>query len=147
MSKNEKIAVVRVRGIRNMDPKLKVAFDYLRLHKPNHCILLNVTAQNAGALNKIKDYVTFGSINEETLMKLLHKRGEKGGKKLSEIKKEDEIKNIATEIFNGKKLSDYADPVFRLHAPRGGYKDIKRSYPTGDLGKRDDINELLKRMM
>ncbi|MFA4946569.1 MAG: uL30 family ribosomal protein [Candidatus Micrarchaeia archaeon] len=34
-----------------------------------------------------------------------------------------------------------------LHPPVGGWKgSIKRSYPEGALGKRKDINELIKRM-
>ena len=148
MEKTQKIAVVRIRGIRSMEPKIKVALEYLRLHRPNHCVLINVTPQTMGAVKKVKDYVTYGNINEETLLKVLNKRGEKGGKLLRDSMPQDEIKKAAKEILKGKNLSDYADPVFRLHPPRGGYKDIKRAHPIGDLGKRgEEINELLKRMM
>ena len=35
----------------------------------------------------------------------------------------------------------------RLHPPRKGYKTIKKPAPEGDLGKREDMNLLLKRMM
>ena len=141
---SEKLAVIRIRGIRSMDPKIKATLDYLRLHKPSHCVIINAD-QSTGAIVKIKDYVAYGSINEETLAKLLNKRGEKGGKLLRELKAD--TKKIAKDIIGGKSLSEFADPVFRLHPPRGGYKNIKKSYPIGDLGKRDDINELLVRMM
>ncbi|HNR25150.1 MAG TPA: 50S ribosomal protein L30, partial [Methanobacteriaceae archaeon] len=40
-------------------------------------------------------------------------------------------------------------PVFRLHPPRKGYKDIKKAFNEGGtLGYRgEDINHLLKRMV
>ena len=146
--KTEKIAVVRVRGIRNMEPKIKFALGYVRLHRPNHCVLLNGTPHTIGTLKIIKDYVTFGNIDEETLVKLLYKRGEKGGKLLRETMKEEQIKKVAKEIIEANKpLGNYVDVVFRLHPPRKGYKNIKKHYPYGDLGKRDNMNELIKRMI
>jgi len=145
MSKTEKIAVIRIRGVRNMEPKIKIALEYLRLSRPHHCVILSATPQTIGAIKKVTDYVAYGSVDEETLSKLLLKRGEKGGKLLRELK--PDVKKIVKEVLDGKKLSEYVDPVFRLHPPRGGYKDIKTHYPYGDLGKRDDINDLLKRMM
>ena len=145
VSKTEKIAVIRIRGIRSMEPKIKIALEYLRLHRPHHCVILNASPQTMGAINKVRDYVAYGAVDEQTLSKLLLKRGEKGGKLLRELK--TDVKKIVKEFLDGKKLSDFIDPVFRLHPPRGGYKDIKIHYPYGDLGKRDDINNLLKRMM
>ncbi len=140
MSKTEKIAVIRVRGIRSMDPKIKLALEYLKLHKPNHCVVLDATPQNLGAIKKIRDYVTYGAIDEQTFEKLLYKRGEKGGKLLRNTGAD--IKKVAKEVSDEK-----VDPVFRLHPPRSGYKDIKNHYPRGDLGKRDNINELIRRMI
>lgn len=142
-----KLAVVRVRGSRNLDPRIKVVLQHLQLHKANHCVIVDNTVSYTGSLQMVKDYVTYGPITESTLLKLLNKRGEKGSKKLRELKKEDEIKKIAHEIFTAKPVKEFVDPVFRLHAPRGGHKDIKVPYPRGALGKRETLDTLLTKMM
>ncbi len=143
-----KIAVVRVRGIRKINPKIRKTLELLRLNRPNHCVVLAGSKPDMGMLKVVKDYVAFGEIDEETLFRLIYKRGMKGSKKLKELMEKDRIKEAAKGIFGGKtKVSDVSDPVFMLHPPRKGYKDIKRAYPRGDLGKRDDMNSLLRRMM
>ncbi len=142
-----KIAIVRVRGIRNVTPKIKKTMELLRLNKPNHCVLVDDTPQNKGMLNVVKDYVTFGPVSEETVYGLLLKRGTKGASLLRKVAKEADIKKAAGEISSGKKVADYADPVFRLPPPSKGYRNIRRSYPQGDLGKREEMDTLLRRMI
>ena len=142
-----KIAIVRVRGIRNMDPKIKKTMQLLRLNKPNHCVLINDSPQNKGMLNVVKDYVTFGPVSEDTVYRLLLKRGTKGAALLRNLAKDADIKKAASEVASGKKVADYADPVFRLPPPSKGYKDIRRSYPQGDLGKREELDTLLRKMV
>ncbi len=141
------IAIVRVRGVRSMKPRIKRTLELLKLQKPNHCVVYSATPQLLGMVNIAKDYIAFGEISEEFLAALLAKRGEKGSKMLSELMKEAEFKNAAKEIFGGKKVSEFADPVFRLHPPRGGYKNIKVIFPQGGLGKRTDMDTFVKRMM
>ena len=58
----------------------------------------------------------------------------------------DELKKVAKDIFEGAPMKKYMDPVFRLHPPRKGLKNIKKAYPMGALGKRDDMDEFIKRM-
>jgi len=143
-----KIAVVCIRGIRKIKPKIKKTLELLRLNRPNHCVVLEGSKQNIGMLGVVKDYVTFGEIDEETLFRLLYKRGRKGSKKLSGLLEKDRVNEAAKEVFGGKKkISDLADPVFMLHPPRKGFKDTKRAYPLGDLGKRENMALLLRRMM
>ena len=62
----EKIAVIRIRGVRSMDPQIKIALEYLKLHRPNHCVILNATPQTLGAIEKVRDYVTYGEIDDQT---------------------------------------------------------------------------------
>lgn len=143
----ETIAIVRIRGVRSMKPKTKKTLELLRLFRPNHCVVYKSTPQVMGMLNVAKDYIAFGPIREETLSGLLAKRGEKGGKLLNEVLKEAEIGAAAKAVFGGKNIGEFVDPVFRLHPPRSGYKNIKLAYPDGDLGKRNDMDTLLKRMM
>lgn len=141
------IGIIRIRGVRSMKPKSKKVLELLKLERPNHCVVYHATPQTLGMVNIVKDYVAFGAISEKALADVLGKRGEKGSKRLSEVMKPEEIKAAAKAIFGGKKLSEFADPVFRLHPPRSGYKNIKMAFPLGDLGKRPDMDVLLKRMM
>lgn len=142
-----KIVIVRVRGTRKMPPKIKNTLDLLNLNKPNHCIIVEGNPAIMGMVNIIRDYVAFGNADENLIFNLLMKRAEKGSTLFKKLKKKEEIMHIANEIFNGKKINEFVDPVFRLHPPRKGYKNIKKAYPEGDLGKRDDIASLVKRMM
>src|SRR3989338_778005 len=116
----DKIAVVRIRGIRNMEPKIKHTLMMLRLNKPNHCVVVDGTPQTLGMITVVRDYVAYGKIDEKMFEALVKKRGK-------EKPKEGERSGV----------------VFRLHPPRKGLKDLKRAYPEGDLGERDDINELI----
>lgn len=142
-----KLAVLRVRGRRKIRAELEDTLRMLRLERPNNCVIVDDSPQNMGMIEKVKDYVAYGPVDEQAIFKLLMKRGRKGRDILNKVMKEDEIKKAASEIFGGKKTKDFANPVFRLRPPSKGYKNIRKAYPEGDLGKRDDITALLSRMM
>jgi len=142
-----KIAVLRIRGVRKLHPRIKKTLELMRLERPNHCVLLEDSPQNRGMLLVVKDYVAYGPVDEETILGLLSKRGRKGPALLRSVLDEAALKKAAKDIFSGKKTMDYANPVFRLNPPSKGYKDIKRGYPKGELGRRDDMGALLRRMM
>jgi len=128
-----KIAVVRVRGKINLNYELKKTFESLNLHNKNWCVILENNPANMGMIKKVKDYVTWGNINEETLNELVKKRGEESTKNPLKIGNK-----------NYKKF-------FRLNPPIKGYgrKGIKISFSKGGaLGDRGEkINDLLKRMI
>lgn len=140
-----KIAVVRVRGIRKLHPKMKHVLELLRLYKPNHCVLVDDTPAIRGMLRIVKDYITFGAVNEKTVFRLLYKRGECGGKRLRELKKKEEIQASAKKLLTA--ASKEVDPVFRLRPPRKGYKNTKLPYPRGALGLRPELDSLLSQMV
>lgn len=140
-------AVIRVRGIRNMDPKIKMTLEHLRLNKPNHCVIIKATDQLRGMLKKVKDYIAYGGISEDVLFTLLLKRGKEGGKPLKTLKNEDEIMGMAKEILSGKGVKEFVNPVFMLHPPRKGYKNVKLHSPIGSLSQIENIDSLLKRMI
>ncbi len=142
-----KIAVVRIRGRRKVSPKITNTLRMLNLERNNNCVVIEDSPQNMGMLNVCRDYVAFGPLKEETLIALLNKRGEKGGRMLNEIMEDEEIKSSAAKIMHEEKLRNFVDPVFRLHPPRKGYKTVKKAAPEGDLGKRESMDSLLKRMM
>ena len=57
MEKKEKLAIVRIRGRRKIDPLIKRVLDHLRLIRVNHCIIVDDSPAYRGAIQKIKDYV------------------------------------------------------------------------------------------
>lgn len=127
---NEKIAVVRVRGLTGIRKDMKDTLSMLRLYKKNYCVILNNTPSIIGMIKKVNDYVTYGLIDEETLKLLVEKRGEK--------KKDSKGKEALR-------------PFFRLSPPRKGFgrKGIKFPFNvSGALGDRKEkINDLIKRMI
>lgn len=141
---NRLIAVVRIRGAFTMRKETKDTLKMLRLNRKNHCVLVHGTDSIRGMLQKTKDYVTFGEINEETLKMMIAKRGRTAGNnRLTAEKVEAAAKEISSE---GK--SKLLKPVFRLTPPSGGFREIKQHFPKGELGYRGDkINELLEKMI
>jgi len=117
----ENIVVIRLRGRANIKPKIKRTMEMLRLSRPNHCVVIVNSPQNMGMINVVKDYVAFGKIADATLSKLVLKRGEEG--------------------------KDHKGFVFRLHPPKKGLKDLKLHWPEGALGKRDDMDTFIVKMM
>ncbi|MFH1390694.1 MAG: 50S ribosomal protein L30 [Candidatus Diapherotrites archaeon] len=148
------IAVIRIRGTVNVNPSLTYTMENLRLFRPNHMVLVKDDNPSKKMVEKIKDYVAFGEINEETLTKVLAKRGRLEGKKkiILEFLKEKKINSfeeLAKSVIEGKvKLKDLGIvPVIRLHPPRKGHKraGIKKPFTVGGaLGYRgEEINKLI----
>lgn len=151
------IAVIRVRGTVNVADKIAFTMDNLRLFKTNHLVLVKEDKSTKKMVEKVKDYTTFGEINEETLSKLLAKRGRlKGNKRLTldslKEKKVESFETLAKQLIEGKSTLKELEitPVFRLHPPRKGHKraGIKKSFVVGGaLGNRgEEINALITKM-
>jgi ribosomal protein L30/L7E len=119
------ICALRIRGIRNIKPKQRHTLKLLGLYKVNNAIIVKDKQEIMQMLHVAKDYITYGPINEE-------------------------IKNEARKILNdfissNKNRFSY---TFRLRPPTKGYKNIKLPYnASGDLGKRDEMDSLIKRMI
>ncbi|AIJ06234.1 50S ribosomal protein L30P [Methanocaldococcus bathoardescens] len=151
-------AVIRIRGRIGVRRDIADTLKMLRLHKVNHCVIVPETDTFKGMLQKVKDYVTWGEIDKDTLVKLILKRGRlPGNKRVSpEIIKEltgMDVEELAEKIIKGEiKLKETPlKPVFRLHPPRRGFErgGIKKPFSVGGaLGYRGEkINELLEKMM
>ena len=52
-----KIAIVRVRGIRQIKPKIRKTLEMLRLNRPNHCVVVDDSKPMTGMLNVVRDQV------------------------------------------------------------------------------------------
>ncbi len=121
-----KLAVIQIRGTINAKKEIKDTLKFLNLQRKNACTIVPDTPNYLGMLNKLKDYVTFGEISEDTNKKLVVKRGIKN--------KEGKLK-----------------PFFRLHPPKGGFerKGIKKTFKEGGvLGNRGkEMSKLVERML
>lgn len=140
-----KIAVIRVRGPVNISKDIEDTMILLRLYRKNFCVVVEDNPSYKGMIAKVKDYVTFGEIDEETYKELLEKRSEEYmGREKDNKGKIDYKKYIE---INGKKIK----PYFRLSPPKKGFgrKGIKVSFAAkGALGNRKEkINDILKRMI
>ncbi|MHC1576148.1 MAG: 50S ribosomal protein L30 [Methanosarcinaceae archaeon] len=150
-------AVIRVRGSVNVRGSIEDTLRMLRLQRINHSVVLEESPNNKGMLQKVKDYVAYGTIDAETLGQMLTNRGRLeadvrlSDEYVAENTEFDSISSFAEAVCNGDaKLADIPTlkPVFRLHPPRKGHAGIKRPVPAGGvLGNHgEDIKVLLNKM-
>ncbi len=141
----KKIAVIRVRGLVRVKKKINDTLKMLRLYKKNCCIVVPPTQTYLGMIKKVKDYVTYGEINDETFKLLIEKRGHLYKEREKDTK--GKISYNKFFIHDNKKYKKY----FRLNPPKKGFgrKGIKLSFKVGGaLGYRGEkINDLIKRMI
>ena len=126
----KKIAIIRIRGDVNLKKPIKDTLKMLRLYRKNYCVIYNTTPTILGMVQKVKDYVTWGEIDDENIKLITEKRGEK------------------TKNKEGKEI---VKPFFRLSPPKKGFgrKGIKMPFNIGGaLGyRKEKINDLIKRMV
>ncbi|RLE46925.1 50S ribosomal protein L30 [Candidatus Woesearchaeota archaeon] len=114
-----KLAVVRVRGSINLSRDIKDTFKFLGLDKKNSCVVVEDSPSVKGMLDKVKYFVTWGSINDDTIS-LLEKRGKKN------------------KTF-------HLNPPRKGFGRKGTKMLFKLGGALGDRG--DKINDLIKRML
>lgn len=156
---SNKIAVIRIRGKLKIKKPIEDTMKMLRLYKKNHCIIMPQNESTIGMLNKIRDYVTWGEIDVNTLKLLLERRGKlSGNKRLTEEylkeKLNSNLDTFTTDVVESKRnLKDIPGLklFFKLRPPSKGFErqGIKKPYSLGGaLGYRKDrINELIVRMV
>lgn len=117
----ERLVIIRIRGVTGIKHDISKTLDMLTLFRKNNCVIVPRTEAYLGMCQKVKDFTTFGIIDDETYKLLVEKRGKEG------------------------------DTSFTLHPPRKGYgrKGIKVPFVIGGgLGNRKEkINDLIKRMI
>jgi len=143
--KGKKIAIIRIRSIIGIRKDVEYTLKMLKLYKKNYCVVLDDNPSTLGMINKVKDYITWGEIDDKTYKLLIDKRGDEFKGLLTDKKRKVQYKKFF--MVNNKKYK----PFFRLSPPRKGFgrKGIKISFKAGGaLGYRGDkINELIKRMI
>ena len=139
-----KLALVLVRGVVNLSQSVKDTLNLLRLNKKNYCVVVENNPVNLGMIKKVKDFITWGEIDNDTFKELVSKRGEEFQARLTDRKEKYSYKSLE---IDGKKYK----PYFRLNPPRKGFgrKGIKVAFKVGGgLGNRaEKINDLIRRML
>jgi large subunit ribosomal protein L30 len=141
----KRLAAILVRGMLNTEQGVRLTFKMLNLSRKNSCAVVPNNENYNGMLRKVKDYITWGEIDDNTYNSLVEKKGEeykgRGSDKKEKIKYSNFIK------IGDKKIKK----IFRLNPPKKGFgrKGIKVSFTNGGaLGYRGDkINDLIKRML
>jgi large subunit ribosomal protein L30 len=143
------LAVVRIRGDIDIRRTIRDTLKMLGLKKTNHVTILADNPVNRGMIQKVKDFVTWGEIDDATLTALISKWGRKEADNRLEAK---EAAEFAKSLASGKTTFKKAGvkSYFRLHPPTKGHarEGIKKPYSTGGvLGYRGkSINNLLAKM-
>ncbi|MHA1488316.1 MAG: 50S ribosomal protein L30 [Promethearchaeota archaeon] len=152
---------VRIRGAPGMNRKILDTLSMLRMHKVNHGVLIWGKKSYVGMLNKCKDYISYGEINEKTLVRLLRVRGKVEGNKpltdehIKNLTNYKTIKEFSKALLKGEiqyRVKDVCKlkPVFRLHPPRKGHRGtIKKHFAEGgSLGNVGEyINVIIHKMI
>lgn len=135
------IIAIRIGGLVGVRAKQESTMDSLMLRKKYNCILLR--KEDLPRINTVREMMTFGEVDDDTLKLLLSKRAMKRKKMIASV---DEIMN---GLNGGKTLKEMGvTPYLRLHPPRGGFKRSTRlPYPQGILGHNKDIAALVKKML
>ncbi len=125
-AKSSKVAVILIRGLIGIRHDIKETLFMLRLRKKHTCVVLDNNPTTKGMFRKIKDYVTFGEVSDETVKELESVRGKKD--------------------VNGN-----LKPFFELAPPKGGFerKGTKKPFTVGGvLGYRGEkMNDLVRKML
>lgn len=121
MMADEYIAAILIRGLVKVNTDIKDTLFMLRLRKKHTCVILKATPSILGMLQKAKDYITYGPVSKETV-----------------------------DALKARKSLVEGQLVFAMAPPKGGFErgGIKKTFMQGGvLGKRDSMNELIKKMM
>ena len=139
---SKKLAIVMIRSEVSVNPDVRETIKNLRLLNKNSCSVWDATPTIVGMAKKVKDYVAYGYIDEDTFNKLVDKRGEiyKGHEK-------DYSKKQRYFVKGDKKYKKF----FRLSPPKKGFerKGIKKGFNQGGaVGYRGDkMKDLILRMI
>jgi len=143
-----KIIAIRISGRVGLRHDIERSLDVLRIQKKHAAVIVETKPEIMGIIDKLKQFIAYGELDDETAKLLVEKRGRLPGDKPVDSKKVAEFMN---EFMKGnKKMEDIGlKPFFRLSPPKGGFKkSIKQMYPKGVLGNYGKkINDLVKRMI
>ncbi|MCI4368693.1 MAG: 50S ribosomal protein L30, partial [Thermoplasmata archaeon] len=131
-----------------------MTLDQLHLTRPNHATIVPEEASVRGMIVKVQGYVTWGEAEADTVSLLVKERAEvEGGTRWSAAPTnggDAPLKSVTDSVMgNGLVKTPGIKPLFRLHAPKGGWRSTKRPFAHGGaLGYRGrTINDLARKMV
>jgi large subunit ribosomal protein L30 len=150
--------VVRLRGPSGLSSVIENTLRMLNLKRSCWATLVPNQPSTVGMLRKVEKCITWGEPDEQLLLQLISKRGEKRQdvnpdevlKELGTTSVEDLVKKILNGEAEIKALWRIYKPYFSLHPPRRGFrKSTKRPFKEGgEYGYRgQSISELVRRMI
>ncbi|MGI0067297.1 MAG: 50S ribosomal protein L30 [Thermoplasmata archaeon] len=147
--------VIRVRGTIHARRDIEETLRFLHLTRPNHATVVPDRPELRGMLYKVQGYVTWGEASPETVTLLLSERGvTTDGRAVSAPAPEGQVALSIDDLSkstlaNGLYAVGTIRPLFRLKAPKGGWRSTKKPFRSGGaLGYRGTaINDLARRMV
>jgi large subunit ribosomal protein L30 len=166
--------VVRMKGTVNVPYWARITLESLSLNKRFRATIIPENAQTLGMLRKIKEFVSWTSVDTEFIREFIEKRGRSSSSRLlsaadsaapdnpngqindnntenKESQNVDLSKIVSIISQNELYLSKISGikPWFALNPPKGGFKrKSKRSYSqAGILGENKELVSIVKRMM
>ncbi|HEY6238992.1 MAG TPA: uL30 family ribosomal protein [Thermoplasmata archaeon] len=141
--------VIRVRGTIHARHDIEMTLDQLHLTRPNHATVLPEAEAFRGMITKVQGYVTWGEAEPETVDLLLKERGVTvEGDRLGPAGAD--VPALAKSVLTGGLVkAPSLRPLFRLRAPKGGWRSTKKPFSLGGaLGYRGRaINDLARKML
>ena len=123
---------VRVRGTVNIKPDIKHTLDLLNLTKVNHCVILPENDSTKGMLQIVKDYITWGEVDKNVLLKLISTRGKiQGDKNLTD----EELAQVVAPYDGEIAFVDYALGQLFAYLKKMGLYDSSLIVVMGDHGE------------
>ncbi len=141
------IAIIRIRGTIGIRKDIKETLAYLKLNKPNHCVIVPENEIYLGMIKKVKDYIAYGKIDDKTLKAMIETRGKYSFSKPVEKK---DVEKVLKLVKEGKIKESKIKNLFMLQPPKKGFKrSTKKGFnQKGILGdNKEKINDLLSRML
>jgi large subunit ribosomal protein L30 len=154
------LIAIRLDGTPNVRPPEELTLNSLRMKTRYSTVLIRDDPSVRGMLQRIKDHVTWAEARKEDIGLLLSSRARTpyGLGLTSKLVKERSDLSGMSELVSGlssgkvtlAKLRQMGiEPCFRLHPPRGGFRNSsKRPFTdSGELGfRKEGLHTLLKRM-
>jgi len=137
------IVVIRISGLVEIPQRVEDTLFRMRLRKKYGAVLMNEGEETNALLQKVRNFVAYGSIDKETLTLLVQKRA-----KGFENKKVD-LTKVLPELGKKSLIDLGLKPFFALHPPRGGIDSkIHFGKKKGVLGdNKEKINDLVRKML
>jgi large subunit ribosomal protein L30 len=148
--------VVRVRGTIHARHDMVDTLRVLHLTRANHATVIPDRPEFRGMLHRVQGYITWGEADPATVGLLLQHRGvtESGAAlapdHVAEAGGAKDVDELARRVIkDGLYSVPGLRPLFRLKAPKGGWRSTKKPYVRGGaLGNRGPaIAELIPRMV